>query len=80
MSEVNLFGHINNLSGIGYEVKTMLCYEHAFENAIVAIEEGQSYEEWYEHEKDLNLPYVKSDPEEIWGMAIYTVTTYKHWD
>lgn len=47
----------------------MSCAEHIMENALVAIKNDESFDEWIEHEP--NKDYVKSDPKEIWEMANY---------
>lgn len=47
--------------------------EHAFENAICALEEGRSFKEWKDN--DINLGYVSATAEEIWDMAQYAVYT-----
>ena len=49
----------------------MSCVEHIIENAITAIKNNETYEEWLEREKNLNLYEVASPPEEIWEMANY---------
>ena len=47
--------------------------EHAFENAIRALEEGRPFEEW--KSIDISLDYVSATAEEIWDMAQYAVYT-----
>ena len=51
----------------------MSCAEHIIENAITAIANGKTYKEWIENEP--NKGYVKSDPKEIWKMAMYVYTS-----
>lgn len=45
----------------------MTYVEQMIENAIFAIEQGKTFEEWIESEP--NKDYVKSDPKEIWEIA-----------
>ena len=49
--------------------------EHALENAIEAMNQGKSREEWAA--KDSNLSSLQATPEEIWDMAAYAVYKYK---
>ena len=53
----------------------MTCAEHALENAIEAMRQGKSREQWAA--KDSNLSSLQATPEEIWDMATYVVYTYK---
>lgn len=59
----------------------MTCVEHIIENAISAIHNKLTYEQWFKEETKRNLPYVKSDPKEIWEMAYYVYYSdcWKHW-
>ena len=59
----------------------MSCAEHIIENAISAIHNGWTFEQWISQENKLNIPYIKSDPKEIWQMAnyVYYSDCWKHW-
>lgn len=57
--------------------------EHAIENAVCAIERtadnkdislDEVYKKW--KETDINLKYIKSDPSEIWEMAMWVYYCY----
>lgn len=57
--------------------------EHAIENAVCAIERtsdkkdislDELYKKW--KETDINLKYIKSDPSEIWEMAMWVYYNY----
>ena len=58
--------------------------EHAIENAVCAIERtsdkkdislDEVYKKW--KETDINLEYIKSDPSEIWEMAMWVYYNYR---
>ena len=52
--------------------------EHLIENAITAIEENKTYEDWRtDWRQEAMLKDVMSDAWEIWEMAQYCVYTYK---
>ena len=52
--------------------------EHLIENAICAIEKNKEYEDWLSAwQQKAMLKEVKSDPWEIWQMAIYCYYTYR---
>lgn len=57
----------------------MTCVEHTIENALFAIHRKKTFEEWLMEEQKRNLPEVKSDPAEIWQMAIYVYYS-PNWD
>lgn len=48
--------------------------QHAIENAISSMEKGQSMEDWIK--SDTNLNQIKSDPEEIWEMAMHILYSW----
>ncbi len=46
---------------------------HAVENAIFALLNNRTYNEWLPEELNRNLPNVTATPEEIWSIANYVV-------
>ena len=52
--------------------------EHLLENAICALEGGHDFNWWINsYPQQVQIPLVKTTPEEIWNMAQYCVYTYK---
>ena len=50
--------------------------EHLIENAVIALEQKKSFDEWYKEDIDM-FDYVDSPPIEIWNMAVYCYYTYR---